>query len=268
LGIARQQDWPVAPFTARAAGLAVGDAYWLRLDPVHLDVGLRGLVLRAGLALAPEEATGLGEIVVPILTRSGLAAFSGPDGTLHIRCGIPPRLNTVPLDRVDGRQPTHFLPTGEDAPFWNHRVHEMQMALHEHPLNLARMASGQLPVNSYWPWGGGRFMKPARDMEAVWGEHPLLCQLVMALGITPHPPPPRLEQVLDTKAYRGLVLLDGQAGDEGPPGHRFQAWEQDWFRPLARALRLGRLASAEVSILGPEARAFLLTPRDIWRIWI
>ncbi len=35
-GIAKQQDWPVAPWLARAAGVDVGNAYWLCADPAQL----------------------------------------------------------------------------------------------------------------------------------------------------------------------------------------------------------------------------------------
>lgn len=267
LGIARQQDWPVAPFTAQAAGLEVGDDYWLRLDPVHLEVGMRGLFLRAGMELDPHEADTLGTLIFPILTQSGLDVFAGADGIMHVRCATPPRLGTTPLDQVDGRQPVRFLPTGEDAPFWNHLMHEAQMALHEHPFNLARMASGKLPVNSFWTWGGGRFKRPARGTGALWGEHPLLRQISMALDIPLHARPSGLDQILGEKTSRGLLLLDGGTGDEGPLEHRLQAWEQAWFRPLAKALLLGRLATAEVSLLDLEAEARVLTPRDVWRFW-
>lgn len=60
-GIARQQDWPLAPISALADGLAPGEAYWLRLDPAHLEVGMGGLMLRTAdtLGLADAEAAAL-----------------------------------------------------------------------------------------------------------------------------------------------------------------------------------------------------------------
>src|SRR5689334_22334607 len=39
LGIARQRDWPVAPWLAAASGLDPGDSYWLLAEPVTLQVG-------------------------------------------------------------------------------------------------------------------------------------------------------------------------------------------------------------------------------------
>jgi hypothetical protein len=81
LGIARQQDWPIAPLAARAAGLEVGEAYWLRFDPVHLDVGMQGLFLRGGLALDEHERAAIYEVVLPILARPALMHFPVRMGT-------------------------------------------------------------------------------------------------------------------------------------------------------------------------------------------
>ena len=46
-------DWPVAPLTLALDGLAAGNAYWLRCDPVHLRAERSGLILVDGDALAP-----------------------------------------------------------------------------------------------------------------------------------------------------------------------------------------------------------------------
>jgi hypothetical protein len=267
-GVAKQQDWPLAPLTARAAGLEAGEGYWLRLEPVHLDVGMHGLFLRAGLDLDRTEAATLHALVAPILADSGLESFSGPDGVVHVRSSATPDLSTVPLDQVEGRQPMYFLPTGSDAPAWNRMLHEIQMVLHDHPLNLGRMAAGKLPVNSLWPWGGGRLVPHHTQMDAVYGESPLLCQLAAALGIPVHACPPGLPGVQVPGIERALVLLDGQRGAWDSRDMLFQAWERDWLAPLVKALRLGRLGSAQLTLLGQETVSRTLAPWDMWRIWV
>jgi len=263
-GIARQRDWPVAPLSARAAGLAPGEAPWLRLDPVFLDVGVRGPYVRTGLALDEAETAELGALLAPLLAPHGMEVFSGPRGVFHARCAAPPRLGTTPLDEVDGCQPMRFLPTGEDAPLWTRLLHELQMALHDHPLNQARQAAGQPPVNSFWPWGGGRLPPPSTGLDAIWGCHPLLTQLARGLGIAALPCPTGLDGVLATSHDRGLVLLE--AAQEGNAAAPF-AWEAAWFRPLGRALRLGRLRSATVGLIGAQGPARHITPGAMWRFW-
>lgn len=267
LDIARQQDWPIAPLTAQAVGLAVGNDYWLRLDPVHLDVGMQGLYLRAGQVLDEAEASSLHAVLVPLIAQHGLEAFAGAEGVLYVRCENPPRLETTPLDQVDGCQPTRFLPRGEDAPFWTHLLHEVQMALHEHPLNVARMAAGKAPINSLWPWGGGHLVLPARTVDAAWGGAPLLHQLAMALDIPCHPCPAKLAPTLARGETGGLVLLGGDGWETDSPEATIHAWDNAWFQPLAAALRLGRLSTVNLSIPGAAAASRTLGPWDIWRLW-
>src|SRR6266581_3422048 len=44
-GVARQRDWPVAPYTLLADGGAPERDYWMRADPVHLQAGRHSLGL-------------------------------------------------------------------------------------------------------------------------------------------------------------------------------------------------------------------------------
>jgi hypothetical protein len=266
LGISRQRDWPVAPFTARAAGLKVGEDYWLRLDPVCLDVSMRGPWLRAGQALEEEEARALHGLVAPILSPAGYEILAGQGGVLHMRCKRAPRLDTTPLDQVDGRLPTPFLPRGEEAPTWVRLLHEVQMALHEHPINQARAATGRLPINSLWPWGGGRYIPPARLPEGVWSDLPLLQQLAAAVDVPVAPAPDSLAQFLAAPGLRGVVALSGERDGAHAPD-LLETWEQTWLRPLQGALRRGRLASAQVDLLGPGAVSRRMTPLQAWRLW-
>jgi hypothetical protein len=62
---------------------------------------------------------------------------------------------TVPAYVVDQQRPDDFLPAGEDTAMHRNLLSEIEMALHEHEVNLMREANGQLAVNSLWLWGGG-----------------------------------------------------------------------------------------------------------------
>jgi hypothetical protein len=61
----------------------------------------------------------------------------------------------VPAYVVDQQRPDDFLPSGNDTATHRNMLSEIEMALHEHAVNLDREANGQLPVNSLWLWGGG-----------------------------------------------------------------------------------------------------------------
>jgi hypothetical protein len=263
LDIHRQQDWPLAPFTARGAGLATGEGYWLRLDPVFLDVGLRGLFLRAGVLLSPKEAEVLGALMQSILAHHGLDSWPMPDGTCHVRLDRPPQLSTAPLDLVDDRQPTRFLPQGGDAPFWNRLMQEIQMALHDHPINQARETAGLPPVNSYWAWGGGLARMPPTPLpERVWTDVPLVRQLAQGLGIESLPLPEAQSILASRDVQHGLVVLDAAAWSRTPSPQDLDAY---WFRPLVAALRWGRLRTLSVRLADGIHPGRHLGPLDAWR---
>ena len=73
----------------------------------------------------------------------------------YLSSGMPVATATMPAYVVDQRRPDEFLPSGNDTAVHRNLLSEIEMALHEHEVNLAREASGQLPINSLWLWGGG-----------------------------------------------------------------------------------------------------------------
>jgi hypothetical protein len=48
-----------------------------------------------------------------------------------------------------------MLPSGEAGREWRVLFNELQVLLHAHPVNAARIARGRLPINALWLWGAG-----------------------------------------------------------------------------------------------------------------
>jgi hypothetical protein len=155
LGIERQHDWPLAPIGLEADGGPLDDAYWLRTDPVHLRL------MRDHIVLAPEQ---------PVLTADEAQALTAAIGKhfgdtsrplaltpqrWYLAFNPAPEFTTTPPSLAAGRDVQHFLPQGRDAARFRAWLNEVQMLLHDHPVNQAREARGLLPANALWPWGGG-----------------------------------------------------------------------------------------------------------------
>jgi len=51
--------------------------------------------------------------------------------------------------------PNEYMPSGDDTGSYRNLRSEIEMALHDHEVNLRREGRGELPVNSLWIWGGG-----------------------------------------------------------------------------------------------------------------
>ncbi len=78
-------------------------------------------------------------------------------------------------DELHGHLPNEFLPKGQGADDFRRLQSEIEMVLHEHPINLERQARGQQPVNALWIWGGGlAAVSKFESLPILVGDDPLL----------------------------------------------------------------------------------------------
>lgn len=172
-----------SPTTALAAlrlwgqtGQRPGD--WVAgADPVCLEAGLDKLYLHAPPAgdVEPDELHALfADIDGRVLAR-GEGRLQAVDacGYLHGRPDIATA--GLPAELLDGERPDAYMPSGPAARSYLSLDSELQMSLHQHPLNLRREAAGRRPLNALWLWGGGEAPAPAgRELPALFAERPLL----------------------------------------------------------------------------------------------
>ncbi len=270
LGIARQQDWPLAPITLEMDGGRAGDAYWLRADPVHLRV------MRDRIVLTDNSTLNVSQLEADALSTSIGQHFGD---TLHplplhperwyVAFPHPPHLTTTPLSVATGRDIDPLLPQAADAMLFRTLLNELQMLLFAHPVNQAREARGDLPVNALWLWGGGN--KPVLSQTRV----PVYAgnsgaRAMAAFCKTPlHPVPSHLEKSL--LEIDSVVLLDdlipsGQCGDAYGWREALTSMEKNWFSPLLGALRT--VGPHGIHLLDPvNGKALHLKQADAWKIW-
>jgi hypothetical protein len=246
---------------------------WMCMDPVHLEAGLKDLVLTdpAQLDLQAEEARALVDRINVYLADDALQVEATTAECWHL-C-LPesmPMPDTVTLSRVSGRPINAFLPAGGDARFWHRRINELQMLLFDAPENRAREARGLPTVNSVWPWGAGELPGTVRTPASrIYGDDPLVAGLARCADLSAAPVPDTAEPVLAGSGAR-LVCLDTLLGDAARDD--LEAWqagmeglEAAWFAPLRRALGSSALRHLMVySTCGP---VFDLPPGTRWRLW-
>jgi len=273
LGIQKQLDWPIAALSAQTDALnrdiCHADAYWLRLDPIHLDVGMRGMFARS-MALSNEESSEFNEVLAallaPLLSEHergfGLNFCAGRQGA-YVRLQSAPNLCTTPLDEVDGRQPTAFLPSGADAKTWLWLLNEVQIGLHTHPLNDLRATRGHPPINGLWIWGGGVMQTVSSAIKAVYcNDVPAwLHHTADACGLAIHDSPRDLNTLIKSSASSPVMAVIDAS--EATPS----ILEKNWFSPLLGALCWGQLGSVTLTLLHDDAQSVTLKPQQAWRIW-
>lgn len=270
LGIARQQDWPLAPITLEVDGQDAGGAYWLRADPVHLRVMRDQIVLADPclLNLSQHEADELSASIAQHFGEN-LSPIALHPQRWYLQLSHLPRLTTTPLSVAIGRNIEPVQPQGEAAQHYRTLLNELQMLLFTHPVNQARELRGELPVNSVWLWGGG--VKPDTTPAALslYANDPEARALGKYVTTQLHPTPAKLENFLVRK--ESLIQLDaltpaGLCGDAYGWREALRSIEQDWFVPLLAALRT--VDSNGLQLSDPvNGKSLFLKRTDTWKIW-
>jgi hypothetical protein len=262
-----------APLAAGALTVAdAGEAFWARADPVHLRLMRDRLILvpAAAFSISAAQAATLCEA----LNRHFAALAFAPVDPARWCVRLPQDLQDLsrehPLD-LAGREVGLAMPASGHP-----LVNEAQMLLHAQPLNEAREARGEPPVNSLWLWGAGRAPHvPPSPWQSVSADDPLVLGLARAAGTRHRRLPPSAPAWLERAPGEGrhLIVLDALraplALSQRAEGRAMlEALERDWFAPLLGALREGRIGMVSVHVPDGGERASCETIRgDLRRFW-
>ncbi len=153
------RDWPAGPAVARERGADLGAGHtWCLAQPVHLAAGLDHLRL-APLAAATLTAGEADELAASIRAHFGddeIAVAPCADDVWLLRFARVIDSTTQPPELAVGHNVHDFMPAGPDGARVRSLMNEIQMLLHEHPVNERRARAGKLPVNAWWLWGFGK----------------------------------------------------------------------------------------------------------------
>jgi hypothetical protein len=262
---------------------------WLRLDPVHLKLGRESLTLLPGVALDLR----MGE------AQTLCASLSAHFGNLFAQGPIPASADAwcarlhrptgaghAPPIALCGTDVDAHLRTGDLPAFWHAFMNEAQMLLHTHPVNEAREARGELPVNSVWPWGAGALVEEDAPPEArlqaaplpwtsVTATDPTAAGLASACARRHAPLPVHAASWLTACGDEGrhLVWLDQLRAPASLGEH--ERWiehcamlERAWFVPLLDALSTARIGMISLHVPDlPGCTSFELARADLRRFW-
>lgn len=268
-GVAKQRDWPIAPLTARLDGLEPGKAFWLRLDPCHLEVGLGGLMLHpaAELGLTGAESQALVASINEYWRKQGLEILAPTPTRWYLSQPAPPDVSSTPLDQVSGEYLTTHLPRGRDANRLMALVNEAQMVMHGHSVNLDREAGGLPVVNGLWLWGGGVLPATAPSVDRVASDYAEARVIAMAAGLSPAPSPARLADLEEAARASNILITLSPGLDDFSLNDYLAKLERDWFRPLLRDLRFGRTRRVHLHLLARPGQSFTIDTAGAWRFW-
>jgi hypothetical protein len=165
-----------------------------------------------------------------------------------------------PADAL-GRNLRDLMPAGRDGARVRSLVNEIQMLLHEHPVNSARLERRQPAINSVWLWGIGRLEKVMPvNLPTLYTDDAWLAGLWRLHG----PAARSLEEFAGVGEAGTDTLVACASAPGGDAGTNLAFVEAACFAPAKTHLLRG--STAMISLLLGD-RTFAVNSRARYRFW-
>jgi hypothetical protein len=243
LGVHDYAAHPSAAVTRTGDASKRARGFWMHLQPMHFMAGLDRLtavmlngassVARAELAeLEPMIAAHLRTAEMQLVTTSRGDWLVHNARTLDVHTAPPEIAAASPLDQA--------MPQGRDAPALRRLMTELQMLLHEHPVNVERQRRAVPEINAVWLHGSGEIRELQRyALPQAFGDDLYLRGIYRLNDSDVTSAPPDAQALLARIGSRAVAVV---AADD------VDALEAAWIAPLACALAAGAIARLEIVI--------------------
>jgi hypothetical protein len=230
-----EQSHPSALLAALGLDLESDSNHWLRAQAIHLAAGLNEVTLvplRGEAALTAEECETLTPVLNEHLAASGVRIHRTSSNDWLIESSQGWDATTVTAQFALDHEWSEVLPQGRDAGQLRRLMTELQMLLHEHPVNQRRSAQGMPTANAVWFWGNGRAQKSASAQNAACMGANVYLQGLCRLHAWTCPTEVSAELLITKCAQIRQVIgiADVSSLDE---------LESKWLAPLVAALKQG-----------------------------
>jgi len=291
LGLARGLQPAVAAAAMRGFGLDPEDGTWFVVNPTHIQIARTHLMMGdpRQLDLREDEGRALFDSALISFTEAGYTLRYGSADTWFMRADAWNELQTASPDAAVGMNLTDWMPTGAQARAFRKLQNEVQVGWYTDPVNAAREARGQAPINSIWPWGGASIAteEASRLIAGARGKSlakpalltPLLTHEVPgwldALAARRAETPAALAAAVDAVQADQLLLVAGNAAAPAIAAdwdgwlRAMQGLDAELFAPLLEALGKGRAKSLRLVLSHRDGHLELVTTpmaqRKFWR---
>jgi len=260
----------VAPLRARADGLSVGQGCWLCADPVELQMQPSQVMLQPEVACTDDEAHTLCAALNAHFAGESLRFFAPHPQRWYVQAQTLGEVSMTGLNAASWQDVKTLQPQGSDARRWQRLGNEIQMLLHQHPINAARQQTGRPIINSLWLWGGGVAETIRPEIDAAGDDANLTALFARASDIVPEK---ELARLLTEPGKRGLWVEHGlqtawQRGDLYACRAQLERLETAIAMPLWRAVTAGDLHSVTLeAICAGTNHRFEFKRADRWKVW-
>lgn len=257
------EKFPSAAVMRSGAANERATGFWLRVQPLHFIAGLDRItmvVLRGAARMTAEERSALQPIFAEHLQSTGLELHEADEEWL-LRSASPLQLQTVTPEFAAANPLSEILPRGADAAAIRRLMTEMQMLLHEHPVNVRRQARGVPAINAVWVHGEGTLSDApsaaslAVSLPAGYGEDAFLRGMYRLNDQTVGTKPADANALLAQMRGPTVAVIDAPDLD---------SLETQWLAPLGRALLRGAISKLTVVLDEWQVSA---ERTDLFKLW-
>jgi hypothetical protein len=214
-----------------------------KIMPVHFQVGLDDVRCLMPPSLSSEEAEAIFESLKPLVSSAGFqivksTAVNQPSWYLWCDRGL--KINTFSLQNTTQSRLFNLMPQGADAGLLRQLMTEVQMFLHDHPVNQKRERSGVLPVNALWFYGNAPVRSVSHSIKTVVISDSVYVKgLCNGLKIQCSELPADIHSLLGLDAEHVLLALSEQS---------LQSIERNWLKDVGAALIQGRIERLDLHL--------------------
>jgi len=258
-GLKKQADWPVAPLAMMGEEAQQASGYWFVVHLVHFVLQRDYFTLGDAVRLNADEVKWLAAALNQHFAQDALRFLPSKAGDfLYLHMNDDVEVSTYSLSEAMGRDVGKHMPHGTHGMKFQAFLNEVQMLLHDHPINQALEERGLLAVNSLWLSGGGSF--EAINQSAQIPAFKLFANDALSIGLAKWS---GISSEL-VKDYASLKL----GGDAVMVLANNSNLDSDWFAPMLKSLKQKELATlrCHFDVHGMTFTLYLKS-RDTWKFW-
>ncbi len=229
-------------------------------DPVYLEPRMDHLCLHAlyGDSMPTADLRAIFDYLQERLAGKERYGFARIGSCGYIRANAPLKTSRSPAYLIDQQLPNEYMPSGDETGTYHTLRSEVEMALHDHEVNLRRESEGFLPVNSLWLWGGG--FAPQQSTEPhppLFADDPLLKGYWLS----------KTGVVGEWTGSIAACLEASVAGFVAMPsaGQGNANWIEACLQELQAALRTGRIS--KLTLILTDGYIVDVQKSDAWKFW-
>lgn len=227
-------------------------------DPVYLEARLDHLCLHAlrGDNMPGEDLGELIDYLQERLAGQQRYGFARIGSCAYVRADRAMQTSDYPAYLIDQQLPNEFMPKNDETGTYHALRGEVEMALHDHAVNLRRAGEGMAPINSLWLWGGG--FAPQQEtlpQPPLFSDDPMLKGYWYSKTGVVAGWPGNIDECLQASV----------AGFVAQPSISDADSTQQTLNELKAALKSGRIS--QLTLLFGGRTQVRLRSSDTWKIW-